>query len=77
MQRGLRRLIYHKRVRDRLLSDGGLVVLGGLVCSGFFFSVKCQPFPDERVGGEFHTFFLLCVETWVLMVLEQVVFYKE
>lgn len=46
---------------------------------GFFLpSVKCQPFPDEPDGGgEFHTFFLLCVETWVLMVLEQVVFYKE
>lgn len=43
----------------------------------FFFSVKCQTFPDERGGGEFHTFFLLSVETWVLMVLEQVVFYKE
>lgn len=50
---------------------------GWFVLFFFFFSVKCQPFPDERGGGEFHTFFLLCVETWVLMVLEQVVFYKE
>lgn len=53
----------------------------GWCCFVFFFSfllsVKCQPFPDERGGGEFHTFFLLCVETWVLMVLEQVAFYKE
>lgn len=43
----------------------------------FFLSVKCQPFPEEGGGGEFHTFTFLCVETWVLMVLEQVVFYKK
>lgn len=36
-QRGLRCLIYHKRVCDRLLSDGGLVVLSGLVCFFFLF----------------------------------------
>lgn len=68
-------MVYYKHICDRLLSDGGVVLL--FFFFFFLLSVKCQPFPDERGGGEFHTFFLLCVETWVLMVLEQVAFYKE